>query len=579
MDGLMLGFIARELSRKLSGARVDRVMQPEKDELHITYYGPEGAGRLLLCASPSCARAHCTQENKPNPQEPPMFCMLLRKQLAGARVQSVRQVGGDRILEIEFACVDELGEKVSRILSCEIMGKHSNIILRSGDGRITDAIRHVGVDVSRVREVKPGLPYTPPPSQEKVDPTAADVDTLREALLAGGARLDTALFGTLSGLGALSAKELAYRLTGQDTPHLSPEARSGLAEPLHRLLTEMPAFGPPVLLIDDGGEPIDALPFFYHSLDARRQKPIPDGPSMTLDHLYHLKDRQARMAQKSASLARSIKANIERRESRLAIHEQALADTDRLEENRILGELLTSNLHLVEKGAATAQVFDYYTGSIRVIPLDLRLTPAQNAQKYYKQYQKMRAAQAHAKEQAAQARDELALLLAHQDDLRKCGDAIELEEIRQELVKAGYVHAAHSRGKSKKPTPSKPLSCVSSDGLRIQVGKNSAQNDRLTGSAPPEALWLHAKNMAGSHVIVDCPGELPEATLREAALLAAWFSRGYASGQVPIDYTRRKYVKKPSGAAAGFVTYTNQKTLYITPDERTVKRLLGETFD
>lgn len=575
MDGLMLGFIARELEMKLAGARVDRVLQPEKDELHLVLRSREATYRLLLCASANNARVHITSASKPNPAEPPMFCMLLRKLLGNGRVRAIRQIGGDRVLEIHFDTLDELGEPVLRILSCEIMGRHSNIILRDEAGRIADAIRHVGADVSRVREVKPGLPYMPPPAQDKLDPADATVEQLRDLLQTSAARLDKALSEGLCGIGAQSAREIAFRLTAQESPHLDAEARVALAGPLCQLLHAMPAFSPPVLVLDADGLPTGVYPFLQRHLPPGHQQEVPQGPSAAMDAYYLARDRHERLLQKGASLQRSLRTHLERAEKKLALHEEVLAAEDSIEAARIQGELLTANLHLLQKAGSSVEVPDYYTGSTRVIALDPKMTPAQNAQRYYRQYQKMRAAQRHAAEQAAQARGEVDFLEGMLDDLRKADTPAELDEIRQELVQRNYLRMAHTRGKPKKAEATRPLSVTSSDGLTILIGKNSAQNDRLTAAASPDATWLHAKNMAGSHVIIETAGDPPEATLREAALLAAWYSRGYRSAQVPVDYTLRKYVKKPSGAAPGFVIYTHQHTLYVTPDESQVKRLTG----
>lgn len=577
MDGLMLGFIARELQAKLSGARVDRVLQPEKDELHLVLRGQAGTYRLLLCASAGNARAHLTSAAKQNPAEPPMFCMLLRKLIGNGRVIEIRQIDGDRILEIELDTMDELGERARRILSCEIMGRHSNIILRDADGRISDSIRHVGVDISRVREVKPGIAYMPPPSQGKLDPNTATEEALREALAGGAARLDKALGDILAGIGAQSARELSMRLTAQEAPHLDEAARAQLAGPLHALLCSLPARTPPVLALGAQGEAIDVLPFPQKHLPPECQRPVPEGPSAAMDAFYLARDRRERITQKASSLQRTLKTHIERAEKKLALHEEILADEARVEEARIQGELLTANLHLIEKAAASVRVQDYYTGQTRTIPLEARLTPSQNAQKYYRQYQRMRAAQRHAKGQAAGAAEELSFLESELDDLRKTTDAAELDEIRAELVRRGYLRASHSRGKPKKLPATHPLRAVSSDGYTILIGKNGAQNDRITAEAVPDATWLHAKGMPGSHVIIDTADIVPDRTLREAALLAAWYSKGYRSAQVPVDYTLRRHVKKPSGAAPGFVIYTGQNTMYVTPDEAAVGRLLGDT--
>lgn len=576
MDGLMLGFITRELQAKLAGARVDRVLQPEKDELHLVLRGQTGTFRLLLCASAGNARAHLTAAAKQNPMEPPMFCMLLRKLIGNGRVAEIRQVGGDRILEIVLDTTDELGERAQRILSCEIMGRHSNIILRDTCGRISDSIRHVGVDVSRVREVKPGISYAPPPSQGKLDPNTATEESLREALSIGAARLDKAIGDTLAGIGAQSARELSMRLTAQEAPYLDKPSREALARPLHALLQSLPAWTPPVLVLDAQGDAVDVLPFAQKHLSPERQRPVPEGPSAAMDAFYLARDRRERIAQKASSLQRTLKSHMERAEKKLALHEEILADQARVAEARIQGELLTANLHLIDKAGDSVHVQDYYTGQMRTIPLETRLTPSQNAQKYYRQYQRMRAAQRHAGEQAARARAEVSFLESELDDLRKATEAPELDEIRAELVKRGYLRASHSRGTPKKQPATRPIAVVSSDGYTILIGKNGAQNDRITAAAAADATWLHAKGMAGSHVIIDTPDIVPDRTLREAALLAAWYSKGYRSAQVPVDYTLRRHVKKPSGAAPGFVTYTDQNTMYITPDEAAVKRLLGD---
>lgn len=576
MDGLHLSYIVKELSRLLTGARVDRVLMPEKDELHIIVRGTTGTHRLLLSASASNPRAHLTQVAKQNPQEPPMFCMLLRKLLVGARVQAVRQMHGDRIMEIDFAAISELGEPALRILSCEIMGRHSNIILRDESGRILDAIHHVSLFMSRVREVRPGLAYMPPPPQDKLNPSELELSAAQQRLSTAPARLDKAIAEVLSGVSMTSAREIAYRLTGDASPHLDVEARVALAAPLCALLPELLALDTPVLLMQDG-QALDAFPFVMQHMDPGAQKPVAEGQSAALDAFYLLRDKRERMGQKSQSLVRSLRTHIERAESKLAIHQDILAADARIEDLRVQGELLTAALHAVSRGQEQAIVPDYYAGGTRSIALDIRLSPAQNAQRYYKQYQKMRAAQKHAAEQTELIEKQLAFLTEQMADVRKCETAAELDEIRMALVREGFLRASHSR-KQKKVPPSKPLSCTSSDGIALLIGKNSAQNERITQGAQPEHTWLHAKDMPGSHVIIQHVGEVPERTLREAAMLAAWFSNGYQSAQVPVDYTKRRYVRKPSGAAAGYVTYTHQHTLYMKPDEVAVRALLGDVL-
>lgn len=582
MDGLFLGFIARELDAALQGARVEKVQQPEKDELHVSFRGVGGPKKLLLSTSADRARVHLTETTKPQPQEPPMFCMLLRKLIGGAKVLCVRQVGGDRILEIVFACEDEFGQPSQRILSCEVMGRHSNIILRSAEGRILDSIHHVGADISRVREVKPGLPYTPPPAQDKFDPLSPELteEALAEALRAGAARLDAAIGGALSGFGRESAREMAYRLTGEESPVTDEAQRAALAKPLYALLREMPSWQPAVLLLNESGEAAELYPFPQKRFTGSDQRRM-ESASAAAEAYYCTRDARARLDSQRKSMEAALKAKLEKCEKKLAIHEQALADDAKMEETRVCGELLTANLHLLKKGADKAEVFDYYRGENRVIALDKRCTPSQNAQAYYKRYRKMRAAQEAALEQLDGLHEEQYQLESYIDDLRKCSSLNELAEIREALCREGIMRAVKQRGAKPRKIPvSEPMRFLAPDGTEIIVGRSGPQNDRLTLNAPPNATWMHAKDIPGSHVIISCEGEPSDEALNAAALLAAYYSRAFRSAQVPVDMTKRRYVKKPSGSPPGRVIYTHQQTVYITPDEQAVKRLeakAGET--
>ena len=504
-----------------------------------------------------------------------MFCMLLRKLIGGAKVLCVRQVGGDRILEIAFACEDEFGQPSERILSCEVMGRHSNIILRSAEGKILDSIHHVGADISRVREVKPGLPYTPPPAQEKLDPLSPELDeaALSRALRAGAARLYAAIGGALSGFGRESAREMAYRLTGGESPVTDEEQRAALAKPLLALLREMPSWGPAALLLNEDGEPAEVYPFPQKRFAAQEQRLMPSA-SAAAEAYYRTRDAKARLDSQRRGMEAALKARLEKCEKKLAIHEQALADDDKMEEARVCGELLTANLHLLKKGGDRAEVFDYYRGENRVIALDRRWTPSQNAQTYYKRYRKMRAAQEAALEQIGGLEEERFQLESYLDDLRKCEQPDQLAEIREALCREGIVRAVKQRGGRPRKLPaSAPMRFCAPDGTEILVGRSGPQNDRLTLNAPLNAMWLHAKDIPGSHVIVGGEGEPSDAALNAAAMLAAYYSKAFRSAQVPVDMTRRRYVKKPSGSPPGRVIYTHQQTVYVTPDEQAVKAL------
>ena len=575
LDGLTLGFVCRELSERLVGGRVDRVQQPERDELHLLIRSQGENHRLLLCASAHHARIHLTGEGKPNPMEPPMFCMLMRKHLQGGRVAAVRRVAGDRIAEIAVDALDELGEVRRRTLIIEVMGRHSNIVLRDADGRIIDAIRHVGADMSRVRQIQPGLPYAYPPSQGKLDPDEATREQLAEALAQGSSRLHKALLESIAGLSPQAARELACRLAGDEEAVVSPGGAAGLAERLHALLGTLPALTPPVLLLDGDGQPVDVYPFAQHRHPDALQRPVPEGMSAALDAFFRARDRHDRVSQRTASLLRTLKTHIERCEKKLALQQEALEGGARMEEWRICGELISANLHVLEKGMTQTTLANFYDpeNAQLTIALDAQYTPIQNAQRYFKRYQKARVAQRMAADQIQKSQAELEWLDTQLDDLRKCTDDAEIGEIRTLLTEGGYLRASHHRGAARKAKPSQPFHYLSSDGYDIFVGKNSVQNDRLTTQARGDDTWLHAKDMPGSHVVIASEEVVPDSTLREAVLLAAYYSKGSASSRVPVDYTLRRYVKKPGGTPVGYFTYTQQETMWVVPDETAVKRL------
>ena len=573
MDGVMLGFVARELDRKLKDGRVDRVIQPERDEIHLLIRAQGVNHRLVLSASANAARVHLSEHAKTGPMEPPMFCMLLRKYLASGRVQAVRRVAGDRILEIEIQALSEMGDPVTRTLIVEIMGRHSNIILRSADGRILDAARHIGEDISRVRQVLPGLPYAYPPSQGKLNPETATSQEIALRLAEAGGKLDKAIGACIAGFSPQASREACARI-GLDASALVQELDvERIAAQLHAYLETMPQMGPCVITLAEDGSPSDVYPFAQLHLPLAKTEQF-DGPSDALDAYFYERDRRDRMNQRASSLAHTLKNHIERCEKKIAIQNEALESAARMEEYRQKGELIQANLYRLKKGEPVARVENFYSEACEPvdIPMDVSLSPAQNAQRYFKLYQKARGARTLAAEQKAKTEQELAYLEQMEDDLRKCTDAAGLAELRSMLESSGHVRRAVSRVKPRKEAPSQPMKFLSCDGIEIEVGKNALQNERLTMGAKGDELWLHAQKMPGSHVLVHA-GDVPETTLEEAAMLAAYYSKGVRSAQVPIDATLRRYIKKPGGTPAGFVIYTHQRTLYITPDEAAVKKI------
>ena len=561
MDGLTTGFAARELNEILRDGRIDKITQPERDTIVLIIRAGGTNHRLLLCASPNNARCHLTMSSFSNPLEPPAMCMLMRKQITGARIQEIRQVEGDRIVYVDLDAVNELGDHVLRRLVLEIMGRHSNLLLLDENGRILEATRHVNPEMSRVRQIQPGMTYLPPPAQDKLNPETLTEEKLYERLSAiPDARLSRALADTITGLSRGAAEELACRVLqpGETQPSDLKDACRRIADFLKRL----PSMADPRVLVNENGEAEDVFPMIYLSRPTENQRPYKT-LSEALEVYFGSRDARERLNQKSAAMVRMLKSQLERCQRKLAMQQEELASAERMEEYRRMGEAINANLYQLKKGMTEAELPDWNDpeGGTLTVPLDIRLTPSQNAQRYFKKYQKARSAREVAAQQRDKTLEETDYLEGMLLDVDKCVGESELEEIRQELVRTGYMKKNTNRRQQRQLPGSKPYRYLSADGIEILVGKNAAQNDRITLGAKPEEMWLHAKD----------EGEIPLTTMKQAALLAAWYSKGQRSSLVPVDYTLRRYVKKPSGAAPGKVIYTHQKTAYMTPEEEEIK--------
>lgn len=569
LDGLTLGLIAQELNNTLAGGRIDRIIQPERDELIFTVRNQGANHMLLLSASAGCARAHLTTVKKNSPLEPFNLCMLMRKHLMGGRICEIRQAEADRILEIEIEHLDELGDRASKTIVCEFMGKHSNLIFTAADGRIIDSARRVSEAISSVREVLPGLRYERPPAHGKIPYNEVTEDRLYAAMSGMGGVVNKLISATISGMSAQTARELAYRACGNEDAHIEECDLSAVCASIARELQNMLGETAPAVLYNMEDKPMDAVAFPYASRAFLRDESFPT-ISAAMDEFYRSRDRAERISQKSAAIHRTLKNNIERCEKKLALQQEALLGSERMEEYRVSGELLMANLYLATKGRTSVTLPNYYDPEMKdiEIQLDVKLSPAQNAQRYFKLYQKARNARTLAAEQIEKTSEELNYLEGQMDNLSKCSGESELAELREELEKFGYLRRSTNRRQMKQLPPSQPMKFTAPSGRIILVGKNNLQNDKLTASADLNEIWLHAKDMPGSHVII--VGENPDdETIVYAAKLAAAYSKGANSSKVPVDYTKRRYVKKPSGSKPGFVIYTNQKTLYVTPEENT----------
>lgn len=570
MDGFTLSFLTRELRGVLLGGRVDKVNQPERDAL-VLLIRSGGNHRLLLSANANQARVQLTAQTYENPAEPPMFCMLMRKHLLGSRIVELRQVAGDRILAISFDCLDELGDHVQKTLYLEIMGRHSNLTLVSGSGAIIDAIRHVNSEMSRVRTVLPGGQYHLPPQPDKLTPETLCAAALKERLSQLSCPLSKGLIETVAGMASVCSKEVCAQIGVEPATPVSQLDLDIVSQRLDAFYHSVSAS--PVTLFDPAGQAVDFFPFPYRTFDRDSQKPMPT-VSQAMDAFYLGRDLRMRMQQKSAGLQRHVKSALERTEKKKAIMLDTLAHSEQTEQNRVYGDLLTANLHQIAKGAESVTVQNYYDPACPnvTIPLSPRLSPAQNAQSYYKKYRKAKSAEQYAREQMDFLERDLLLLENALDDLDKCETTVDLAEIRYVLTESGFLRPDASQkrgGKPKKLQEGRPYRFAAPDGTLIEVGKNSLQNDRLTLHARGNETWLHAQGIPGSHVIIRTESAPSDETLLYAAKLATYYSKGRNHPQQAIDYTLRKYVKKGAGAPAGLVTYTHFKTLIIglTPQD------------
>ena len=573
MDGLSLYASMLELRQALTGGKIDKIQQTDKEELILSIRSGGENYKLLLNASAADNRVHLSKEKRLAPAEAPMFCMLLRKRIAGGRILEISQPKLDRVLTIAIEARNDLGDLAPFALHCELMGKHSNLVLVNEQGVIVDAVKRVGLGMSSVRLVLPGLEYALPPAQDKLDPTLASPADFAAALLGDG-RIGKALSAAFFGLSPAMADALASRYTKKAAcPELNAEERALLALALHGFYQELEHNGAkPSAAVNALGEPVSVYPFPLEGEGALHYCAMGEA----MDALYANREKQEWIKRHGASARKVLQNNIERCEKKMALYADALNAGEAMEQSRLFGELLTANLHSLKTGQERAAVQNYYADppELVTIPLESRLSPGENAQRYYKKYQKLKAARDMALERQRQTGEELSYLEGQLDNLGKCTGEAELGELIEELREQGYIHRDKTAKKGMKRPASKPMCFLSSDGIRIYVGKNNRQNDELTlRFAEANDYWLHTKNIPGSHVIVKSGGEPPLQTLNEAAMLAAYYSKARGGAGVPVDYTPKKFVKKPAGAKPGMVIYTTNKTAFITPDEAAVKRL------
>ena len=570
LDALCLTAVAAEIRAAVQGGKIDKIYQPTRDEVVLYIRGPAGNVRLLLSANPGHPRAHLTERNRENPEQPPMFCMLLRKHLQGARILELNQPPLERILDFKLETLDELGDRVERRLVLEAMGRSANLLLLDGEGRIVDCTRRVDGDIARgQRQLLPGLFYRQPPTVDKLNPFTLEPEELRLVLANPlGKAWDKLLLDSFTGLSPLVARELAFR-AGDDSEKLAAEL-----EKLGKSVEEN--HFTPYLLVREG-KPVDFtfLPVLQYGPETES---IPrESFSALLDDFFSDRESAERVRQRGQDLVKSVTSARDRTARKLGNQARELEATKNRERLRELGDILTSNLHLMEKGMSTFRTMDFYDpeGGEVDIPLDPLLTPQQNAAKYYKEYNKAKTAEEMLTIQIEKGEKELEYLNSVLENIALAEGEKDLQEIRQELTETGYLRRPKTAAKRAKKESAKPTQFRSSSGLRISVGKNNSQNDLLTTKlAYKSDIWLHTQKIHGSHVILWLEGgEADARSLTEAAQLAAYFSQARDGRKVPVDYTPVKYVKKPAGARPGMVVYTTYQTAVVDPDPELAKRL------
>ena len=577
LDAIFLAALCGELKEVLPGCRIDKVQQPERDTVLLSVHGPQGSRRLLLSASTNHPRIQFTAERYENPAQPPMFCMLLRKHLSGGRILALEQLPMERAVELRVECRDELGTLTEKRLILELMGRNSNLIFVDGEGRILDCLRRVDFEMSEKRQLLPGLFYHEPPRQEKRDPRAEDAASILADLraLPGPVRLDEWLLDRYQGISPLIARELSWLCTGRtdaDTAACDPEAlAASLAGELSGLFT---GFQP--VLLRKGETPKEFSFRPIRQYEGYLQQEPQESFSALLDAFYGERSRAERLRQRSQTLQKTVSTLHARVTRKLEHQRKELAAAEDRERLRQLGDIVTANLRLIGRGQTLLTATDFYDPDMREIeiPLNAALSPQQNAARYYKEYAKAKNAERVLNEQIARGEAEQTYLSSVLSELALAETEQDLADIRQELLENGYVRDTQRRKQMKQP-PSGPMRFCSSDGLTVYVGRNNRQNDLLTcKAAHKNDLWLHVQKIHGSHVVIACGGApVPERTLTEAAMLAAYYSQARQGQNVPVDYCPVRQVKKPNGAKPGMVVYENYNTVCVTPDAALPERL------
>lgn len=567
VDGLTLHACVMEMQGLLIGGKVDKIIQPDHDEIHMIIRNGCKNYRVLISACPDSCRAGISSIKKPAQIEAPMFCMLLRKHLTGGRLVNIEQVNTDRLIKFEIESTDELYNTDRYFLVCELMGRCSNIILLNSSGKIMDACKKIGISENQLRPIIPNVTYTEPPTAKRADPLSCHTEDIENVLNQSG-RIDKLLSSAFYGIAPIVISHLlsVLNITYERSEQLSESERHNLAQNIFSFFSNVKngIINLCIVKIDDKEIFLPFLPnnsYEYKSFDSAGEM---------LDFYYIEKDKREYMRRRSSSLLHAVDLKLKRAEKKLAGFDQAISAEGDFDKYRVYGELLTANLYKIKPGQKEVTVENYYEQPMVTVtvPLDQALSPIKNAQKYFKIYKKARGAKDTAERMRTSVLAEIEYLYGIEDIINRSDSVQTLDEIRAELEENKYIRPEQGQKRKRAVKHNKPERYVSSDGYEILVGRNNYQNDELTFKiASANDIWLHVKDRPGSHTVIINPehNQIPDTTLVEAATLAAKHSSANSGAKIEVDYTLCRYVKKPTGALPGKVIYTNQKTIIVIP--------------
>lgn len=568
-DGITIANIVTELNQTITGGKINKIAQPENDELIITIKNQRKQYRLFLSASASLPLIYLTETNKPSPLTAPNFCMLLRKHIGSGKIIAIEQPGMERIIRFTIEHLNELGDLCTKYLIVEIMGKHSNIIFCNEEDQIIDSIKHVSAHMSSVREVLPGRPYFIPETQSKLNPFVLTEEIFQEKIFPRPVNVAKAIYTSITGISPLMAEEVCYRAGidgGIPTDGLEDVERVHLVHTFLRMVDDIRDGHFEPNIIYKGKEPVEFACFPLSQYQDYRAVSYPL-IFPVLETYYAEKNIVTKMRQKTVDLRKIVQNALERNVKKYQLQQKQLKDTEKKEKYRVWGELLNTYGYEVEPGAKSMEALNYYTNEMIQIPLDETMTPQENAKKYFDKYSKLKRTKEALDTLLQETGDEIKHLESIAASLDIASSEEDLVQIKEEMMEYGYVKRKNTGGKKVKVT-SRPYHYISSDGYDIYVGKNNFQNDELSFKfASGNDWWFHAKGQPGSHVIVKSKNEeLPDRTFEEAGKLAAYYSKGRQAPKVEIDYTQKKNLRKPTGGKPGFVVYYTNYSLLIEPD-------------